>query len=237
MQIKGLIFRRLIIPALCSVLALALTTIAGCAATQKAFESLQLKLRYGEDTASLQKGFSACEKGKFTEAVGILQNLYDNSGSLTVRRQALYGLAVCRLTEAQTPEAFHNAHLLWQGWRQSRVVRSECEDPVYLEPFLMCKFPSESQAVGKSLITDACTEKVPRYQYEESEKRSRQLEINIKTLEEKNQALTAENEDLVRIQNDKDALIKVLKEKIKALEDIDQKIQQKKQKTEISAPE
>lgn len=237
MQIKRLIFRRLMMQTLFWGVVFALPVIHGCAATQKAVDNLQLKLRYDEDMTSLKKGFASCEKGEVAEAAGIFQNLYDNSGSSTIRRQALYGLAICRLTEAQTPEAFHNAHILWQGWRQSRTEKTECEDPVYLEPFLMCKFPSEIQPDGNKLINEACTEKVPRYQYEESEKRNKHLEINIKALEENYDALKAENLALIRIQSDKDALIKTLKEKIKALEDIDQKIQQKKHKTEISSPE
>jgi len=216
---------------------LAVTIYPGCTKTGQSSENLQSKTHRGEDMNFLEQGFLAYENDKPDEAVEIFHKLYENSDSSMIRRQALYGLSICRLLEASTPEEFYDARLLWQEWRRQRVVPPECEDPVYLEPFLMFKFPNENEKEGLTRERGLNSERMTLLEYQEAQKQDRYLEMNFKMLEKKYNVLKVENEALTRSLNKKDAIIQTLNEKIKALGDIDQKIQEKKNKTEISSPE
>lgn len=238
MQTERVLFRSLKVPMLFVGWAVVVIIICqGCAQNGKAIVDLRNKLRFGDDVTFLEKGFAAYDSGKYPEATEIFEELYDNSGSLMIRRQALYGLAICGFLKADTPDEFHKARLLWQEWRELRIADPECEDPVYLEPFLNCKFPDQSAGFIRRSSGGTNSDDLSDFQYDTLRKRNAELEAKIKSLEKQYSELQKEKDSLNRIKNDKDATIQVLKEKIKALEDIDQKIQEKKNKTEISSPE
>ncbi len=206
----------------------------GCSQTGTTIGNLRNKLRFGDDITFLEKGFAAYEDGKTDESAEIFQELYDNSGSLMIRRQALYGLAISGMINAGTPEEYQAAQRLWQDWRKQHTIDPEHEDPVYLEPFLECKFPGE---YGEKRETTACSEKVTKYEYDTIRKQNDYLEDRIKALQQKYRELESENESLTQALNRKDSKIRMLEQKIEALEKIDQTIQEKKNKTEISSPE
>jgi hypothetical protein len=216
---------------------LAVTIYPGCTKTGQSSENLQSKMNYAEDMDFLEKGFMAYQNNKTAEARVIFHELYKKSGSSMIRRQALYGLSICRLLQASTSEEFHDALLLWQEWRQQRVVPPECEDPVHLEPFLMFEFPNETEAKGYNLERGVNSTKTTLPEYLEMQKQNRYLEMNMKMLEKKYNVLKVQNEALTHRLTKKDTIIQTLNEKIKALGDIDQKIHEKKHKTEISSPE
>jgi hypothetical protein len=216
---------------------LAVTISPGCTKTGQSSENLQSKMNSAEDMDFLEKGFMAYQNNQTAEAMAIFHELYNKSGSSMIRRQALYGLSICRLLQASTSEELHSARLLWQEWRQQRVVPPECEDPAYLEPFLMFKLPNENEAKGYNLERGVNSTKTTLPEYLEVQKQNRYLEMNIKMLEKKYDVLKVQNEALTQSLNKKDIIIQTLNEKIKALGDIDQKIHEKKHKTEISSPE
>ena len=215
-------------------LVLAVTIYPGCALSGQSSENLNFKGLSDKDMRLLERGFSAYENDKLSKAAEIFLKLNENSDNDVIRRQALYGLFMCRLRMADTPEEFKKARLLWQEWRRSRPVIPRCEDPAYLEPFIMPKFSDDK---GKETDHALYPEKMAPPEYQNAENRNRYLETNIKILEKKYNVLKVENDALTRDLNKKDAIIRTLHEKIKALEDIDQKIQEKKNKTEISSPE
>lgn len=237
MQTERVMFGQLIRPVILVGLFCALIICQGCSQTGNLFGNVKQKLTFNEDEIRLKKAFTAYKAGRLTEAAKMFQELYDNSGSLTVRRQALYGLSICRMVMAETPKAYVEAHSTWRQWRQIREIRSECEDPVYLEPFLKCKFATDNNTKTQTKIQGACAEIVTKYQYEKAQDRIGVLESELKDLNDQYKQIKTENDTLARSRDDKDEIIKTLKEKIKALEDIDQKIQEKKNKTEISSPE
>ncbi len=206
----------------------------GCAQTANTIGNLRNKLRFGDDITFLEKGFAAYKNGKTDESAEIFQELYDNSGSMMIRRQALYGLAISGMINASTPEEYQAAQRLWQEWRKQHAIDPEHEDPIYLEPFLECKFPSEHQERKEAT---ACSEKVTKYEYDTIRKQNEFLKDRIRSLQEKINKLESENGLLTQTLTQKDSKIKVLEQKIEALEKIDQTIQEKKNKTEISSPE
>jgi hypothetical protein len=237
MQTRSLSFSHVIRLIFWAGVFLTVTICPGCTKTGQSSENLKSKMCYSKDIDFLEKGFLAYKNNKTAEAMEIFHELYKKTNNSMIRRQALYGLSICRLLEARTSEEFYDARLLWQEWRQQRVVPPGCEDPVYLEPFLMFKFPNENGKEEQEHEQEMNFKKMTLPEYREAQKRNRYLEMNIKMLEEKYNVLKAENEALTRSLNKKDAIIQTLNEKIKALGDIDQKIHEKKNKTEISSPE
>jgi hypothetical protein len=222
-------------------LVLAVTIYPGCTIPGQTSDNLNYMGQSGgqnnKDMQLLEKGFSAYANNKSTKAVENFLNLYENSNNVVIRRQALYGLFICRLREADTPEEFKEARLLWQEWRRSRPIIPGCEDPAYLEPFIMPKFSNEEEKETQAMDRAIDPEKMASPEYQNAQNRNRYLETNIKILEKKYSVLKVENDALTRDLNKKNAIIRTLHEKIKALEDIDQKIQEKKNKTEVSSPE
>lgn len=222
-------------------LVIAVTIYPGCTLPGQTSDNLNFMGRGGgqsnKDMHLLEKGFNAYENNKSAEAAEIFLNLYENSNDVVIRRQALYGLFICRLKEAKNPEEFKEARRLWQEWRRSRPVIPGCEDPAYLEPFIVPEFSNEEGKETQEVDRTVDPEKMALPEYQNAQNRNRYLETNIKILEKKYNVLKVENDALTRDLNKKDAIIRTLHEKIKALEDIDQKIQEKKNKTEVSSPE
>jgi hypothetical protein len=237
MQIGIDIFHHTIRLILWSGLVLAVTIYPGCTLSGQSSENLNFKELSDKDMRLLKGGFSAYENDKLSKASEIFLKLNENSDNDAIRRQALYGLFMCRLRLANTPEEFKKARLLWQEWRRSRPAIPGCEDPAYLEPFIMPKSSDDKGKEAQEVERALYPEKMASPKYQDAQNRNRYLETNIKILEKKYNVLKVENDALTRDLNKKDAIIRTLHEKIKALEDIDQKIQEKKNKTEISSPE
>ena len=239
MQIDWVFLHRLVGQTISMGVLVVFTICLGCAKPGNAFLNFDRKVNHGEDLTLLEKGFVAYENGDINGAAALFQKLYNNSGNRKVRQHALYGLSIARLCDAKTPEEFKRAHALWQEWRESREISANCEDPIYMEPFLFHRFPISADGSEEAFPskTAGFSKTVSLYQYDEMQKRAESLETELKRLEEKYKQLKAEKESLAQNHRNKDATIQTLKEKIKALEVIDQKIQEKKNKTEISSPE
>jgi hypothetical protein len=239
MQIDWVLFHRLASQTILLGLIVIVNICQGCIKSDKALHTIEHGVSHREDLISLEKGFLAYENNDARNAAEIFQTLYDNTGSMEIRQHALYGLSISRLWSAKTAEEFKDARNLWQEWRQIRNKNTECEDPAYLEPFLMCKYPYSKTKEKDVKITDStsCSGKVSNHKFEQVKEQTQSLETDLERLKKKFDMLKAEKDALIRIQSKKEATIQTLKEKIKALEDIDQKIQEKKNKTEISSPE
>jgi outer membrane murein-binding lipoprotein Lpp len=217
---------------LLAALILALWVFGGCAKTTRVLDDFATKIRLEADSKTLEKGFEAIRKAQYAAAQDLLQNVSVSSGSYLVRRRAAYGLAVSRLLAANSSEQFQQALVIWQKWRQSEFREAAWEDPALLEPFLMCRFPPNSVETVSAANSEVCRGAVAKSLYEEALKKAASDEKNLESLKKKYDALNAEKEVLIQA---RDSEIQILKDKIKALEAIDQKIQQKK--TEISSPQ
>jgi hypothetical protein len=204
----------------------------GCVKSTQMFDDLKVRLRLEADFKTLEKGFEAINKAQYAAAEDLFQELGTSSGSQLIRRRALYGLAVTRLMTADSNAQFQEALLTWRQWRQSDFRETAWEDPALLEPFLMCKFPPDSYEGVSAANSGTCRHAVARSLYEEALKKAESDEKSLEVLKRKYEALKAEKESIAKT---RDSEIQTLKDKIKALEAIDQKIQQKK--TEISSPQ
>jgi hypothetical protein len=113
---------------------------------------------------------------------------------------------------------------LWDAWGQTYTPDSEWEDPRVLEPLFLCRQKSGERAV--------CRGTVPEDEYKVSKQKNSRLQLEADTLRQRLRDLEASKEVLLEAKNRE---IKNLKDKIRALEAIDQKIQEKKK--EVSAPQ
>ena len=161
-------------------LVVAVTIYPGCTLPGQTSDNFNYMGRSGalssKDMHLLEKGFNAYENNKPAKAAEIFLNLYKNSNNAVIRRQALYGLFICRLKVANTLEKFKEARLLWQEWRRSRPVIPGCEDPAYLEPFIMPKLSDQEGKETQEMDRTKDPEKVASPDYQNAQNRNRYLE-------------------------------------------------------------
>jgi hypothetical protein len=209
---------------LLAMLVTAAFLVGGCSPTNRIFDDLRHTIRFETDHKSLDNGFEALGKGHYTQAEMIFADLKDSSGSQIVQRKARYGFAVTRLIRARTPGQSAAAIALWDAWRQTYPSDTEWEDPRVLEPLFLCRQKGPDRAV--------CQGTVPESEYKVSTRKNKRLQLEVDTLKKRLESLETSKAELLEAKNQE---IKNLKEKIRALEAIDQKIQEKKK--EVSASE
>jgi hypothetical protein len=196
----------------------------GCAPTNRIIGDLRHTLRFETDHENLDKGFAALEKHYYTQAEAIFASLKDTSGSQVVRRKARYGYAVVRLIQARDAGQRAAAIALWDAWRQTYIAAPEWEDPRVLEALFLCRQKGNTRTI--------CRGTVPEGEYRVSQQKNRGLQIKVDKLKQRMAALETSKAELLEAKNQE---IRNLREKIRALEAIDQKIQEKKK--EVSAPQ
>lgn len=196
----------------------------GCSPTNRIIDDLRHTIRFETDHETLDKGFEALNKRHYAQAEAIFAGLKDNTGSKMVQRQARYGYAVARLIRARTPGQQATAIALWDDWHQTYPADPEWEDPRVLEPLFICR-----QKGGQR---DICRGTVPEGEYKVSQQKNRRLQLEVETLKQRLTNLETSKAALLDVKNQE---IRNLRDKIQALEAIDQKIQEKKK--EVSAPE
>lgn len=196
----------------------------GCTPTNRIIDDLRHTIRFETDHETLDKGFDALDKQHYTQAEALFANLKESTGSNVVQRKARYGYAVVRLIRARTPGQKAAAMALWDAWRQTYSPDPEWEDPRALEPLFLCRQKSGKRAV--------CRGTVPKEEYKASQQKTSRLQLEADTLRQRLKDLEASKEALLAAKNRE---IKNLKDKIHALEAIDQNIQKKKK--EVSAPQ
>jgi hypothetical protein len=196
----------------------------GCTPTNRIIDDLRHTIRFETDHETLDKGFDALDKRHYAQAEAIFANLKDSTGSNVVQRKARYGYAVARLIRARTAGQKVAAMALWDAWRQTYTPDTEWEDPRVLEPLFLCRQKSGKRAV--------CRGTVPEDEYKASKQKNSRLQLEADALRQRLKDLEASRAELLEAKN---LEIRNLKDKIRALEAIDQKIQKKKK--EVSAPQ
>jgi hypothetical protein len=208
---------------LLAMLVAAALLAGGCSPTNRIIDDLRHTIRFETDHKTLDKGFDALDKGHYAQAEMFFADLKDTTGSQIVQRKARYGYAVTRLIRARTPGQSAAAIALWDAWRQTYSPDPEWEDPRVLEPLFLCRQKGQDRAV--------CQGTVPESEYKVSERQNKRLKLEVDTLKERLEALRTSKAELLEAKNRE---IKNLKEKIRALEAIDQKIQEKKKEVSDS---
>lgn len=207
---------------------------SACAQSPAFFDDIRHTIRFETDFEALEKGFDASRKGDHAKAIEIFEELSSTSGSEEVRQKALYGLAVTRLVVAQNATQYKAAVGLWHKWSESKGIgmASGCEDPRLMEPFFLCRYPVDFDSMGFESGAHVCSDTVPKKELVAQQAKVKVLESQTANYRNKIESLRLELETLRKTKNRE---ILALKNKIKALEAIDQNIQKKK--TKVSAPQ
>ncbi len=155
----------------------------------------------------LRKGYMAFQLKDFRQAEKIFSSLQSTSNE-EVSRKALYALACTKWAIAETPKAKRKAIDQWKKIRDSRHEYGDCNDFKLLEILLEIEgYRSCKNGQKKEMIEQA-----------EASKCQSQLFLREEEIKQLNQ----------RIKTMKGKVI-ALKIKIKSIEEIDQKIQEKKE--------
>jgi hypothetical protein len=172
----------------------------------------------------------ALQNGDFRKALEgyeILQHSSDDK----IARKARYGLACAKLSLAENPEDVREALMLWDAWSKHAPADLEDEDPRILGPLLKSRIlpkPNKIQT-RPAVISD---EKLGlKKLLRAKEKEIQQLNNRLKVMENEIQTMLKNQADYVGVL---ERQIQTLRDKIKSLEAIDQKIKEKKK--EVSSP-
>lgn len=172
----------------------------------------------------------AIQNGDFKKALEgyeILQHSSDDK----IARKARYGLACAKLSLAENPEDVREALMLWDAWSKHAPADLEDEDPRILGPLLKSRILPKPNKIETrpAVIPDEKLglEKLLRAK----EKEIQQLNDRLKVMENEIQTMLKNQADYVGVL---ERQIQTLRDKIKSLETIDQKIKEKKK--EVSSP-
>jgi hypothetical protein len=172
----------------------------------------------------------AIQNGDFRKALEgyeILQHSSDDK----IARKARYGFACAKLSLAENPEDVREALMLWDAWSKHAPADLEDEDPRVLGPLLKSRIlpkPNKIQT-RPAVISD---EKLRlKKLLRAKEKEIQQLNDRLKVMENEIQTMLKNQADYVGVL---ERQIQTLRDKIKSLETIDQKIKEKKK--EVSSP-
>jgi hypothetical protein len=135
---------------------------------------------------------------------------------------ALYGAACSRLMAAESPQEYREGLKLWDNWIQHVPDTCDCEDSALFDPLIKNKmlFSNIPMTAAKAdnLNLDAT---VPRWLFIRSQQELTRLKAEA---DESQENLEKRDKKIQSLEKDIDEL----KNQIKALETIDQKIQKKK---------
>ncbi|PID40543.1 MAG: hypothetical protein CR984_02675 [Proteobacteria bacterium] len=212
-----------------SILVVLISLFTGCADMFQRLDDNMHRKRFRSDYETLEKALAAYDRGDYQQAKLLFKGLTSTSASDLYSRKAKLGLICSRLLTAENQDDYTAAVGMWHQFGETKV-KANVWDIRLLEPLVVRMTPKTTTRLvyihppaeqRKGLHTKQSTlssgdTQVPPEQLTELKKKAAlaaQLQQRIDNIE-------AEN--------------KSLKEKIKALETIDQII--RKKKTEIAAP-
>lgn len=109
---------------------------AGCTTANRieTVEETAVSNEVGRKT--FEEGLQAFQNNDYAKAMAFFEALSEDTSDQRLSRNALYGLAVTKLTAASTPDEFKNALDLWECWKRQPSDGASGEDPRMLTPFL-----------------------------------------------------------------------------------------------------
>ncbi len=162
------------------------------------------------------------QDGAYDDSAERFSAIRDQTADKRMARMALYGLALSRLVAAATPEAHEQALLLWQNWVDIAPDVAEIEnaalfDTLVKEKMLFSNIPAAPEKTDQTVDDGA----IPNWLFirtkQEMDRLRRQLLSSKETIIKRESKIESLHKEIGR-----------LKRQIKAMEAIDQKIQEKK---------
>lgn len=207
----------------------------GCASIFQNFDDKMSRNRFKKDYEALDAALEIYDQGEFEKALARFRTIKSDCKNEKVRRRAWLGEICCCLLLADTPADFSVAIGMWHAFADSTTDADATWSQALLDPLIVRLAPRESSGeVGVDSSAEppeATTGPKPPTMQEKAEQPQNEdarLEAEMAELRKK-----AKRADKLQLQIAKIlAENRSLKEKIKALEAIDQSIQKKK--SEIS---
>ncbi len=209
--------------------------LAGCASVFQNFDDRMNRKRFKSDYEALDKALTSYEAGEFDQALTEFNTLAMESASATIARRARLGAICCHLMSAETATAYTKAIGMWHEFGDSVADPDSSWNLTLLDPLIVSRIPQPlpEPPIPALVLVQPPTAKVAEpieTKPVASEQDARRLQAELAAMKQKAQRADQLQQQLDRIIAENQSL----KEKIKALEAIDQTIQKKK--TEISAP-
>jgi hypothetical protein len=184
-----------------------------------------------EEARQYRQAIASYQKTAYYEAAHSFEHLWMQTRDKRLARMALYGLACSRLMTAETPEAYADAVRLWQEWVDRAPENVDYENPVLAdalikEKMLFSNLPLTGSADTADKVDTAVKEAAPEPMVSkwlliqtklELDRLRGELEAAQQRLDKKQKLIQSRENTIVELKN-----------KIKALETIEQKIQKKK---------
>lgn len=209
--------------------------LAGCASVFRDLDDRMNRKRFMSDYAAFENALSVYKGGDYKQAMNQFREISTARTHEKLARKAWFGEICCRLMLANTPSDHAAAISLWHDFGKSAPDNNDDTwDMALLDPLIVRVTPKSTIRVIESRPPAAHTyteTKAPAGQAQDDQQQDGQPIQTDRADLKKNAAHAAQLQrqlDAVTAEN------RSLKEKIKALEAIDQNIQKKK--TEMVAP-
>ncbi|MCB2145656.1 MAG: hypothetical protein KQI81_04225 [Deltaproteobacteria bacterium] len=226
------------------ILIVVASLFTGCASVFQNLDDRMHRKRFKSDYESFENALSVYKNGDYEAAMGLFKTISTARTDAELARKAWLGEICCRIMIADTEDDFTAAIGLWHDFGSSAADNDAAWDMTLLDPLISRRPPKSTTQViyinpPAAKVTDKTSMSAVRQQdsrQQDSRQRAdrqpddRQLRTEMADLKKK-------AEQAAQLQHRLDEVLaenRLLKEKIKALEAIDQNIQKKK--TEISAP-
>ena len=216
------------------VLMIVLGVLTGCASVFQNIDDKIHRKRFKSDYAALENALAVYDEGDFEKARARFKALSAASAGEKIARKAWLGEICCSLMLAKTQADYTATIGMWHEFGKSVPENEAVWDVALLDPLIVRMTPKNITRMIENhppaaQISDE-TAAPPNRQQDGRQQADRQIQAELAILKKK-------VEDAEQLQRKMDAVVaenRSLKEKIRALEAIDQNIQKKK--TEISAP-
>ena len=208
----------------------------GCASVFQDFDDNMSRKRFKKDFEALETAIDAYDKGDFETALGRFKEIKASSANERVSRRAWLGEICCCLMLADTPAAFTAAVGIWHDYTAATTDEDKIWSQALLDPLIVRQAPQPVPVptvveVPSPAVQPSANTQVPAViQKQAVEPRDVQgpSQAEIEELQKKAKRADKLQLEMAKILSEN----RSLKEKIKALEAIDQNIQKKK--TEMS---
>jgi hypothetical protein len=201
----------------------------GCASGFKRFDDRMHQKQFKSDYESLENAFAVYDQGDFTEALARFRALSTASASDKISRKAWLGAICCYLLLAETQAEYTQAISQWHAFSSSAPENEAGWERALFDPLIVRMMPEPpDRAIGTHPPAPQGATGLPAPGIPEQLDDQLAAERAILKKKEKRMDELQRQMDRVMAEN------RSLKEKIKALETIDQNIQKKK--TEIATP-
>jgi tetratricopeptide (TPR) repeat protein len=216
----------------CGLVCVTVFLLGGCGTFQPFAPAKVESLPSPAEMQQYQQATAEYQQKNYIQAAESFEAIRTQTRDKRFALTALYGLALSKLMAAKTPKEYNDAVQLWQRWVDNVPDNFTYENPVLASSLIQDKMLFSNIPLSTEMASErakqlpSASEKVPDPMVSrwlliksklELDRLRNELEASNKALEKRKKTIRARNRE-----------IKELKRRFEALENIDQKIQEKK---------